>query len=243
MRKRLFEIIEVCKGDDKPSRIYDIFMMLVIFISIIPLMFKENILAFNIIDKTSMVIFCLDYLFRLVTADYKLQKGKLSFFIYPLTFMAIVDLISILPSLSILSNGFKLFKTFRLLRTLRVFRVFKAFRYSKNIAIISNVFKEQKDSLIIVGVFSIGYIFVSALVIYNVEPETFENFFAALYWATVSLTTVGYGDIFATSRIGQIITMISSLLGVAIVALPAGIISAGYMKEINKKSERDNEDY
>ena len=70
---------------------------------------------------------------------------------------------------------------------------------------------------------------------FNVEPETYNNFFDAIYWATVSLTTVGYGDIYAVSVIGKVITMISSLFGIAIVALPAGIITAGYMEEIRQK--------
>ena len=65
---------------------------------------------------------------------------------------------------------------------------------------------------------------MTALVMFNIEPDTFNSFFDAIYWATVSLTTVGYGDIYATSGIGKILTMISSLFGIAIVALPAGII-------------------
>jgi voltage-gated potassium channel len=115
--------------------------------------------------------------------------------------------------------------------------VFKTFRYSKNITIIINVFKKQKDSLIVVGTLAIGYIIVSALIVFNVEPDTFPTFFDAIYWATVSLTTVGYGDIYAVSGIGKIITMISALLGIAIVALPAGIVTAGYMDEIDKLNE------
>jgi voltage-gated potassium channel len=82
---------------------------------------------------------------------------------------------------------------------------------------------------------------ISALIIYNVEPDTFDTFFDALYWATVSLTTVGYGDIYPTSIMGRIITMISSIFGIAIVALPAGIITAGYMNEINKDNKEDSE--
>lgn len=117
---------------------------------------------------------------------------------------------------------------------LRILRVFKFIRYSKNIQILTNVLKKQKDSLIIVGLLALGYIFISALIIFNVEPSTFPNFFDALYWATISLTTVGYGDIYVVSTTGKIITMISSFLGIAIVALPAGIITAGYMKEIKE---------
>ena len=83
--------------------------------------------------------------------------------------------------------------------------------------------------------FALGYIFISALVIFNVEPETFGSFFDAVYWATVSLTTMGYGDIYPVSTIGRIVTMLSSFIGIAIVALPAGILTAGYMEELEEK--------
>ena len=79
-----------------------------------------------------------------------------------------------------------------------------------------------------------AYILVSALVIYNVEPESFETFFDAFYWATISLTTVGYGDIYPVTTIGRIVTMISSIFGIAIIALPSGVITASYLYEINK---------
>ena len=154
--------------------------------------------------------------------------------------MAIIDLISILPSLTVMQKGFRLLKIIRLLRTFRVFRVFKAFRYSKSITMIVNVFKKQKESLLVVCGFAIAYVIISALVIFNVEPETFPTMFDAIYWATVSLTTVGYGDVYATTDVGKVITMISAILGVAIVALPAGIIIAGYQDEL--KNVRKGED-
>ena len=102
---------------------------------------------------------------------------------------------------------------------------------------IAKVFKKQKRSLMTVFVLAIGYIVVSALLVFNVEPETFNTFFDALYWSTISLTTVGYGDIFTVSVAGRVITMISSVVGVAIVALPAGIITAGYMTELQKQTD------
>lgn len=233
MRKRIYDVIEAGESKERLSSLYDIFMMITIIVSIIPLAIKtENATTFWI-DKVTVAIFILDYLLRLIIADYNLKKGPISFALYPFTFMAIIDLVSILPSLSIISRGFRLLKVARLLRTLRVFRVFKAFRYSKNITILINVFKAQKDSLMVVCWLAFGYVLVTALVMFNVEPDTFDTFFDAVYWATVSLTTVGYGDIYATSVIGKMITMISAVFGIAIVALPAGIITAGYMKEID----------
>ena len=236
MRKRIYEIIEVAEGEDRLSQIYDALMFMVIIISIIPLAFKNTTPAFVIIDQTTACIFVVDYILRMITADYKLNDKILSYVKYPFTPMAIIDLLSILPSFTYLNSGLKLFRLFRLFRT---FRVFKTFRYSKNIRIILNVFKKQKDALYIVCVLAAGYILITALLIFNVEPETFDTFFDAVYWATVSLTTMGYGDIYATSNIGKFITMISAVLGIAIVALPAGIIIAGYQEELNKEKNEN----
>ena len=150
-------------------------------------------------------------------------------------------MVSILPTITVLNSGFKLLRLFRVVKTFRIFRIFKVFRYSKSIRIIINVMKNSKEALLAVGTLAVSYILISALIIFNVEPKSFKNFFDAIYWATISLTTVGYGDIYPVTNAGRIITMISSILGIAIVALPAGIITAGYLNEINKKNENINE--
>lgn len=236
MRKRLFEIIEVANGRDIASTVYDFFIMLVIFFSLVPIAAKSTTGYFGVLDKFVAIIFVFDYLFRVITADFKLGKSRKSFVIYPLTPMAIIDLLAILPSFIHLSGIFRVLKVLRLFRTLRVLRVFKIMRYSKSVAIILEVLRKQKSALIAVCALAFGYIIISALVMISVEPETFPTFFDAIYWATVSLTTVGYGDIYATSLIGKIITMLSSVCGIAIVALPAGIVTAGYMDELSKHS-------
>lgn len=239
MRKRVFEIIEVGEETDIISKIYDVFMMVTIVISLAPLVTKQESIVFHYLETITVSIFIFDYILRLVTADYKLGKNTKSFFLFPITPMALIDLFSILPSIISINPALKMLKTFRLLRTFKVFRVFKGFRYSKNFMIIIKVLKAQKDSLIAVGVLAIGYIITTALIIFNIEPDTFKDFFQAIYWATISLTTVGYGDLYAVSMAGQIITMISALFGIAVVALPAGIITAGYMKEIEKSDEAE----
>ena len=238
MRKKIYSIIEPVGNDNKLSNIYDFIMMTTIVVSIIPLAFKETNAFFQWIDYITVSIFILDYLLRLLTADYKLKKSVASFFVYPLTPMAIIDLISILPSLTVLNSSFRLLKLFRLLRTLKVFRAFKFLRYSKSFDIISNVFKKQKKVLSAVATMAVAYVLISALVIYNVEPESFETFFDAIYWATISLTTVGYGDIYPVTTIGRIVTMISSVFGIAIIALPSGVITAGYLEEVNKENHQ-----
>ena len=243
MRKRIFEIVEASKTGDRQSTVYDSVMMVLIIISLIPLAFKTENTLFRVMDKVSVAIFIVDYLFRWMTADYKFEKKSVGSFVrYPFSPMALVDLISILPSLSFVSSGFKLLRVLRMIRALRVVRVFKAMRYSRNFEIIGNVLRSSKESLAAVCALAGGYILISALVIFNVEPDSFATFFDAVYWATVSLTTVGYGDIYPVSTMGRIITMASSIFGIAIVALPAGIITAGYMNEIRNDDRSEPEE-
>lgn len=233
MRKRLYKIIEIGSTEDKASRLYDIFMMFVIICSIIPLAFKEQTTFMEYVDKIAAIIFTIDYILHWTTSDIK-YENKIGFLKYPFSLMAILDLLSILPSIGIINNSFRLLKIFRLIRSLRILRVFKVMRYSKNVSIILNVFKAQKTTLLTIGGLAVAYILISALIILNVEPDTFDTYFDAIYWAVVSLTTVGYGDIYPVTAIGKIVAMISSIFGVAIIALPAGVITAGFMEEINK---------
>ena len=244
-RKRIYEVIEASKDGDKLSSIYDSFILITVIVSLIPLAFKEQTPLFNTIDKITVTIFIADYILRWITADYKLgRKESTSFIKYPFMPMAIVDLLSILPSITVMSNVFKVFRVFRMLkvmrvfRTMRVFRVFKAARYSKSMEIIGNVIRNSISALAAVGTLAVLYVLVSALIVFNVEPDTFGDFFEAIYWATVSLTTVGYGDIYPVTAVGKFVAMISSVFGIAIVALPAGIITAGYMEELTKEHDK-----
>ena len=235
MRKRIYEIIEPSKSTSLFSRLYDSIMIIVIIASLIPLAFRQESSIFVIIDRIAVSIFILDYILRLAAADFKYNKRKPSSFLrYPFSFLAMIDLLSILPSIALLNNSFRLLRVFRLIRAFRVFRVFKVLRYSKSFVMIVNVFRKQKAALLAVISLAVAYILISALVIYNVEPDSFDTFFTAVYWATVSLTTVGYGDIYPITDVGRIITMVSSIFGIAIIALPSGIITAGYLKEFSQ---------
>ena len=243
MRKRIYEIVERADTNDRPSQIYDVFMIIVIFLSLVPLAFKRDTPFLTVVDKTAVMIFSVDYILRWITADYRLNCfSPIAFIRYPFTFMAIIDLLSILPSLTVVNDAFKVLRVVRMLRAMRVLRIFKGLRYSKNLLIISEVMRKSKKSLASVAFLAFGYILISALVIYTIEPDSFNTFFDAVYWATVSLTTVGYGDIYPVTVIGRIVAMISSLFGIAIVALPAGIITAGYMTEIQKKDIWEDSD-
>ncbi len=234
MRYRLFEIIEIGKPSDKVRIIYDRTMFLLILISVIPLFFKQTNTLFRYIDIITVSAFIIDYIFRWITADFKFKKSKAASFIcYPFTFFAIIDLLSILPVLTPLNSAFKLL---RLLRLSKALRVLKVLRYSKNFNLVLKVMQKERQPLLTVCYFAIGYVILSALVMFTVEPSSFNSFFDSLYWAVVTLTTVGYGDIYPISNIGRIVSMLSSLIGIAIVAMPTGIIVAGFMNEINNST-------
>lgn len=221
------------------SRIYDWYMLVMIFASIVPLMFIENYPIFRVIEIITVTAFIIDYILRWCTSNIQLRKGWLSFFIYPFTPMAIIDLLSILPGLNLISPEFKLL---RLTRLLKIVRLLKIFRYSDKITMFIRVLKKERQVLLSVLMLAIFYIFITALVMFNAEPHinpatgaiTFESFFDALYWATVTLTTVGYGDLCPVTDIGRIVSMLSSLFGVAIIALPSGVITASYLEELRE---------
>ncbi len=231
----IYDILE--NSENRLNSLYNGFMLIVILLSLLSLIFKTNYEFLTYIDYCTVTIFIIDYLLRWLTSNLKIQKGYKSFLIYPFTGWAIVDLLSILPSFNVLSHGFKIFRALRLSKLLRGIRILKIFRISKDVQLLLSIFKKEKNALISFGILVLGYIFITALIIFNVEPDTFNTFFDAIYWAVVSLTTVGYGDIYATTVIGKVITMISSLFGIALIAMPASIITTGLLGELNKKND------
>ena len=239
MRKRIFEIIEVAQEGDRTSFVYDAIMLGVIAISIVPMTFKTPLRLFVQTEAVATICFSIDYFLRLFTADYKLKSRSVGAFLkYPFTPWAIIDLLSILPAITTLNKGFVMLRLCRALKTLRVVRVLKIFRYSQSLELVFKVVRKSKDVLLAVCGLAFGYIFLCALVIFNAEPDSFNTFFDAVYWATVSLTTVGYGDICPVTPLGRIIAMISAFFGIAFIALPASIVTAGYMEILKEEREK-----
>lgn len=228
-RKRIFTIIEVADGNDKASAAYDRLMMVLILLSTLPLFFKGSNPYFKAVETGTAVVFICDYLLRWWTAGYKLGKGALSYLLYPVTPFAIIDLLSILPVFAPVSPGLKLL---RLLRLSKAFRALRMLRYSKSFNLILDVINRERKALLAVCYLAGGYVVLSALIMFQVEPDSFPSFFDAFYWAMVTLTTVGYGDIYPVSITGRVVSMLSSFMGIAIVALPTGIITAGYMSAL-----------
>lgn len=243
-RYKVYELVERVRKSDRFLLVYDIIMLLAITASIVPLMFLKDHAIFNWIEYITVSVFIIDYILRWITADHKLGKGRWSFLIYPITPMAIIDLLSILPVIGTLNPSFKLF---RLTRLFRAFRLFKFMRYSDKLVLLWHVIKKERRILLSVLGICVFYVFFTALIMFNVEPRinpstgavTFKGFFDALYWATVTLTTVGYGDLCPVTEFGRFISMISSLVGVAVIALPSGVITASYLEELRNNSNNN----
>lgn len=228
MRERIYTLVKKAESDDVLSKAYDVFIVLTAILSITPLLIKGTHPVMTMIDIVTVYILFADYIFRWIVADFDSKdKGIRAFIKYPFRPLSILDFLSLLPTLGILGPAF---------RILRIFRIFKVLHYSDNFTYIGNVFKNERKTLLSVFYLAVAYIFISALAIFSYEPDTFGNFFEALYWATVALTTVGYGDVYPVSDVGRFISMMSSFFGIAVIALPAGIVTAGFVDEIKVRN-------
>lgn len=238
MRQKIYNIIRTDQ-DSTVNDAYDWLMLVCIVISIIPLAFREQYVLFEWFDKVSVSVFIIDYLFRWITADLQMPNRPRwqAFLLYPFTGFAIIDLLSILPSFIVVNKALKLF---RMTRLLKILRVFKFIRYSRNVKILMKVLRKERHILFVVFWIALAYILTTALIMFNAEEsEAFQNFFDALYWATTTLTTVGYGDICPTSDLGRVISMFSAIFGVAVIALPSGVITASYLEELREAKEKE----
>lgn len=231
MRRKIYQMVHVYNGN-KASITYKYFMIAVIILSLIPLATKKDLFFFRPMEGVCLGIFVLDYILRWITADYKFDVHRWSSFAkYPFRLISLIDLMSVLALLVSIVNWVG---SIKIAMALSVFRIIRIFRYSRNVQTILDILKSSKKPLMAVGGLAVGYIVISAIVIFNVEPESFDSFFDAIYWATVSLTTVGYGDIYPVTVLGRAVAMLSSFFGIAVVALPAGIVTAEYLKKIEK---------
>ena len=245
-RKWINDLVEPGKAGTL-SQIYDYMMLVAIIIGTVPLLFREYRPLFWYFDIISGGIYLVDYLLRWITCDLrsKMPKWK-AFLLYPITPMAILDLLSILPTFEVISSSYKLAKSARLLK---IFRFTKIVHYIGPLEIFITVIKKQWKLLLAVVLVALFDILITAIIMFQSEQEIdpvtgeyiFKTFHEAFYWATITLTTVGYGDLSPVSDVGKTLSIISSLLGIGIIALPSSIITAGYMQELNRRMKEEEE--
>ena len=251
-KARVFEIISKAENGDRASRIFDNTIMSLIAISIISIILESfqtiatkysNI--FKAIEFVSVLVFLFEYLLRIWTANYLYPKEKHPHIRYVFSVMAIIDLLAILPFfLPFVSVDLRFLRMVRLFRLFRLLRVLKLGRYFDALTIIVKVIRQSASQLIISVVLCFFVMLFSAIIMYTVEnpvqPEQFPNVIASLWWAICTLTTVGYGDVYPITSIGRFFASVISLVGIGIIAIPTGIIAAGFSTVIN--SNKDDED-
>ena len=244
-RKWINDLVEPGKAGTL-SQIYDCLMLVAIVMGTIPLLFREYRLLFLYFDIFSGVIYMVDYLLRWMTCDLRSEKPRWkAFLLYPFTPMAILDLLSILPTFEVISSSYKLAKSARLLK---IFRFTKIVHYIGPLEIFIKVIKKQWKLLLAVVLVALFDILITAIIMFQSEQEIdpvtgeyiFKTFYDAFYWAAITLTTVGYGDLSPVSDVGKTLSIISSLLGIGIIALPSSIITAGYMQELNRRMKEES---
>jgi voltage-gated potassium channel len=220
----LKEIIEY--NDSKGSKIFNGLIEVLIIISIISFSIQtlpdlpEKTRDFlNLLETIVVIIFTVEYILRIIVADHKLK--------YIFSFYGIIDLLAILPFY--ITAGIDL-RALRMFRLFRILRAFKLFRYSKAITRFQKALKLIKEELIVFFFVTCFMLFLSAVGIYYfenpVQPEAFKSVFHSLWWAVITLTTVGYGDMIPITVGGKIFTFIILMIGLAIVAVPTGLITS-----------------
>lgn len=244
IKNRTFEIIQTAEKNDLASRVFDVGIIALILLNVALVIADTFTLpssvttAFGIVETVSVVIFSAEYLCRVWTADllYPDRSPIRARVRYVFSFMAIIDLLAILPFYIPFLIPIDL-RILRMLRIVRLFRVFKLNRYTSALSTIAAVFKKKKSQLLSSIFVVLLLMVIAAVLMYSIEneaqPEVFANAFSALWWAIATLTTVGYGDIYPVTVLGKVLSAVIALLGIGLVAVPTGIISAGFMETID----------
>ncbi len=252
LRKRTWEIVEQAKDGDRASRLFDSCLFFLIILNVILLILetvdslKEQYGAlFFTIEAFSIALFTVEYIVRhwCCTADAEFShpiKGRLK---HALRATSIIDLLAIIPFYFPLLFGITDFRFFRIFRLFRILRVFKLGRYSRAMLMINRVFSQRKEEIFITSSTLVILVIFSAALMYYVEhdaqPEAFASIPDTIWWAIVTLTTVGYGDVYPITALGRLCAGIIAALGIGMVALPTGIISSGFVKEFDRQRAND----
>jgi voltage-gated potassium channel len=198
--------------------------------------------AFDVFEAVSVAIFSVEYLLRLwsCTSNPKYRHPILGRIRFALTPLALVDLIAIAPAY-VPGDVFLDLRYVRVVRLVRLLRVLKMARYSQTLRTFSNVVGARAWDLGLIGFFLVVLLIVASITMYfaehDAQPEVFSSVPAAMWWAVVTLTTVGYGDIYPVTPLGKLFGSIIALLGIGFFALPAGLLAAGFAEEIHRERE------
>lgn len=240
IKKKIFDIVQIGTRVDIPSYIFDYIIVLAVFSSI-TVVFLQTFHSmekyydvFKTIEAVTIIIFIVEYILRLYTCDllYPRDRKWKSVLIFIFSFYGIVDFLTIVSYFEPLySNGIVAF------RMIRVMRIMKLFRVNQSIdafSIVAEVIIQKKNQLMcsicMIFMIMLGASFCMYGFEHDVQPDVFENAFSGIWWATSTVLTVGYGDIYPITAGGRVAAIIIAILGVCVVAIPTGVISAGFVE-------------
>ena len=245
VKKRIYDIIQIGNVGDWPSRLFDIFITVAIFVSVTAAILStykelsryEGIL--DAIELVTVIIFTVEYILRLWTADimYPGKSGLMARLKFAFSVTGIVDFLTFFPYYLpiVFPAGIVAFRVFRVIR---IFRLFKINSRYDAFNVIIDVLKEKRKQIFSSVIMVLILMVASSLCMYSMEheaqPEKFKNAFSGIWWSTSTLLTIGYGDIYPVTVGGKIMAIVISFLGVGMVAIPTGIISAGFVESYTK---------
>ncbi len=246
LRYHTFRMVSVGVVDEPINQAYDVISTVALIVNLAVMILNTfDTLAerfgdlFMIIEQITVFFFAVDYVLRVYTAKYlypETSEGKATLR-YIFSFAGIIDLLSFLPFYLpvFFPAGASVFRMFRVARIMRLFRINA---YYDSLNVITEVLSSKKQQLLS-SVFIILVLMVaSSLCMYSIEnavqPDVFKNAFSGIWWASSTLLTVGYGDIYPITTMGKVLGIAITFLGVGMVAIPTGIISAGFVEQYTR---------
>lgn len=246
-QNRALEILEPGRGGDWASKFCDYFIAALVILNILAVTLESvsdfsvgYAQQFYIVESFSVAIFSIEYLMRVWASAAKQETNGRVFgsarLGYIFSFSGLIDLVSILPFyLQALFPGLDL----RVLRTLRLLRIFKLSHYNTAIEdLFSAIYEERKSFIAAFYLLIIAFVLTSSLIYFaehQAQPDKFSSIPDAMYWSLITLTTVGYGDVSPVTWIGKVISVITALMGVSVVALLTGIIANAFSNQIARR--------
>ncbi|MFA6714831.1 MAG: ion transporter [Victivallaceae bacterium] len=250
LRKRVWEILRATHRDDSLSKSVNLFIIILVVVNIIAFVLQtvDSIdrkygSQLYVFEVFSVIIFTIEYIARLLTCSTELRfrgfRGLVRFMRTP---MAVIDLLAILPFyMPFLGIDLRIVRIFRIFR---VFRIFKIGRYYSSLQMIRNVFSRKKEELVMTSIIMLVMLLLSATFLYyaerDIQPDKFSSIPEAMWWAVITLTTVGYGDVVPITVWGKTCCAVIAILGVGFFALPISIVGSGFVEEIaaSKQSKK-----
>lgn len=244
VKRHVHILLHPTQGTSRWDKIINVFLIVLILLNLVAVIletehdiYEKHQTFFRYFDLVSVIIFSIEYLLRVwsCTHDEKYQHWFWGRLRYMVSWEGLIDLAAILPYYLHSILIFDL-RVLRILRLLRLLRIFSLTSYLKSTQVIANVFRNRFQELLLSLILSTGLIIISSCLVYfaehNAQPEEFSSIPKTLWWSVVTLTTVGYGDMVPVTIIGKMLTGVILLIGVALFALPAGIITAGFLDEM-----------